>query len=552
MCRLSETSKESFPLPKQPLERYYKAHCMSRPKPVVLLVLDGFGIAPAGLGNAIAESNMPVFHRLISRYPAMTVQANGPAVGLSWGEMGNSEVGHLTMGAGRIFYQSLPRINLTIESGEFYELPVFKKAIEHVQTSGGTLHLMGLVSQGGVHASQEHLYALLEFCKREQFTKVAIHAFLDGRDAIYNSGQGFIAELEAKIAELGVGTIATLSGRYYAMDRDNRWDRIQLAYDAIAQGLGPTAKNATDAIQASYAKEVYDEQFIPTVLTDKRGQPVAKVSSGDAVIFFNFRPDRAREIAKAFVLPAFDKFPRETLQNLFFVTFTEYEKDLPIEVAYPPQLIEECLAKVISDAGLTQLHIAETEKYAHVTFFMNGMREEEFPGETRVIIPSPRVSSYDKQPEMSVFQIADRVVKETMAGTYDFIAINFANADMVGHTGDEAATIKACEAIDKAMGQVVDAALAVGGAVVITADHGNAEEVKNLITGEMDKEHSTNPVPFLVISKDLEGVKAPGGDIENDDLSMVGPIGMLADTAPTILKLLGVPQPPEMTGSPLI
>jgi 2,3-bisphosphoglycerate-independent phosphoglycerate mutase len=525
---------------------------MPRPKPVILLILDGFGIAPSGLGNAIAESNMPVFHRLISRYPAMTVQANGPAVGLSWGEMGNSEVGHLTIGAGRIFYQSLPRINLSIESGEFFEQPVLKKAVEHVRTTNGTLHLMGLVSQGNVHASQEHLFALLDFCKREQFDKVAIHAFLDGRDAIYNSAAGFIGELEAKIAEVGIGKIATLSGRFYAMDRDNRWDRIQLTYDAIVNGSGPKAFAAQAAIQASYANQVFDEQFLPTVLTNPKGQPVATVKSGDSVIFFNFRPDRARELAKAFALPAFDKFPRESLQDLFFVTFTEYEKDVPIEVVYPPQLIDQCLAKVISDAGLTQLHIAETEKYAHVTFFLNGMREEEFPGETRAIIPSPRVSSYDKQPEMSVFKIAERVVKETMAATYDFIAINFANADMVGHTGNEEATIKACEAIDKALGQIVDAALTIGGAVVVTADHGNAEEVKNLITGEMDKEHSTNPVPFLVISKDLEGVRAPGGDIENEDLSLVTPIGMLADTAPTILKLLGVPQPPEMTGSPLI
>ncbi len=524
---------------------------MSRPKPVILLIIDGFGIAPAGLGNAVAESKMPVFHRLISRYPAMTVQANGPAVGLSWGEMGNSEVGHLTIGAGRIFYQSLPRINLSIESGEFFTQPAFKKAVEHARAHNGKLHLMGLVSPGNVHASQEHLHTLLDFCVREQFTNVAIHAFLDGRDAIYNSGQGFIKELEAKIAQVGVGKIATLAGRYYSMDRDNRWDRIQLAFDAIVKGSGPTATSPGEAIQASYAKEVYDEQFVPTVITEG-GKPVATVGTGDAVIFFNFRPDRAREITKAFVLPAFDKFPRETIKDLYFATFTEFEKDLPVEVAYPPQLIDQCLAKVISDAGLTQLHIAETEKYAHVTFFLNGMREEEFPGETRAIIPSPRVSSYDKQPEMSVFQIAERVVKDTMAGTYDFIAINFANPDMVGHTGNEEATVKACEAVDKATGMIVDAALAVGGAVVITADHGNAEEVKNLMTGDIDKEHSTNPVPFLIISKDVEGVKAPGGDIENDDLSMVSPIGMLADTAPTVLKLLGVPQPPEMTGSPLI
>lgn len=525
---------------------------MARPKPVILLIIDGFGIAPAGLGNAVAESSMPVFHRLISRYPAMTVQANGPAVGLSWGEMGNSEVGHLTIGAGRIFYQSLPRISLSIESGEFFDIPAFKKAVEHIQTTKGKLHLMGLLSQGNVHASQEHLNALLDFCKKSGQTDVGLHLFLDGRDAIYNSAQGFIAELEAKMTETGVGKIASLAGRYYAMDRDNRWDRIQLAYDAMVKGLGPTAKTPEEALQTSYAAQVFDEQFVPTVIVDAKGKPVAPITSGDAVIFFNFRPDRAREIAKAFVLPAFDKFPREPLHDLFFVTFTEYEKDLPVEVAYPPLLIDECLAKVVSDAGLTQLHIAETEKYAHVTFFLNGMREEEFPGETRVIIPSPRVSSYDKQPEMSVFQIAERVVKETMAGSFDFIAINFANPDMVGHTGNEEATVKACEAVDKAMGMIVDAALAVGGAVVITADHGNAEEVKNLITGGIDKEHSTNPVPFLVISKDVEGVKAPGGDIENEDLSLATPIGMLADTAPTVLKLLGVPQPPEMTGSPLI
>lgn len=525
---------------------------MSRPKPVILLILDGFGIAPPGSGNAVGEANMPVLHRLIDRYPAMTVQANGPAVGLSWGEMGNSEVGHLTIGAGRIFYQSLPRINLSIESGEFFDQSTFKKALEHAEAHQGTLHLMGLVSAGGVHASQEHLYALLELCKRHTFTKVAIHAILDGRDAIYNSAQGFIAELEAKLVEVGFGKIATLSGRHYAMDRDNHWERIQLAYDAMVQGRGPTAFNANAAIEASYAAQVFDEQFVPTVLTTPRGKPIAPIVAGDSVIFFNFRPDRARELTKAFTLPVFDSFPRATVQELFFVTFTEYEKDLPVEVAYPPQLIDECLAQVISDAGLTQLHIAETEKYAHVTFFLNGMREEEFPGETRVIVPSPRVSSYDKQPEMSVFQISERVVKETMAGTYDFIAINFANPDMVGHTGNEEATVKACEAVDRAMGAIVDAALVVGGAVVITADHGNAEEVKNLMTGAMDKEHSTNPVPFIVVSKSLEGVKAPGGDIEGDDLSMTSPIGMLADTAPTILKLLAVPQPPEMTGSPLI
>lgn len=524
---------------------------MPRPKPVILLILDGFGVAPAGTGNAIAAAKMPVFRHLIDSYPAMTVQANGAAVGLSWGEMGNSEVGHLTIGAGKIFYQSLPRINLSIESGDFFQQPALKKAIAHARTQKGALHLMGLVSPGNVHASQDHLYALLDFCAKEQFKDVYIHAFLDGRDAIFNAGASFIAELEEKIKSVGVGKIATLAGRFYAMDRDSRWDRIQQAYEAIVLGKGEQATNAADAIQASYAKQIFDEQVVPTVITS-RGKPVGQVASGDAVIFFNFRPDRSRELTKAFVLPEFDKFPRTPLERLLFVTFTEYEKDLPVEVAYPPQLIEICLAKVVSDAGLTQLHIAETEKYAHVSFFLNGMREEEFPGEQRVIVPSPRVSSYDKEPAMSVFQLTERVVKETAAGTFDFIAINFANPDMVGHTGNEEATIKACEAVDQAIGKIVEAVLAVGGALVITADHGNAEEVKNLTTGVMDKEHSTNPVPLIVVSRELEGMKAPSGDVTNGDLSLIPPIGMLADVAPTVLKLLQIPVPPDMTGNPLI
>ncbi len=525
---------------------------MSRYKPVVLIIMDGFGIAPAGEGNAISAAHMPYFHKLIQSYPAMTIQASGEAVGLSWGEMGNSEVGHLTIGAGRIFYQSLPRINLSIDTGEFYSNAVFKKAIEKVKTSGGKMHLMGLVSPGGVHAHQAHLYALLDLCKREGLgDRVFVHAFLDGRDTIYNSASGFIQELEEKMKELKIGKIASLAGRYYAMDRDNRWDRIQSAYEAIVLGRGQQAEKPKDAIETSYAKGIYDEQFVPTVIT-KNGQPLTTVAPGDGVIFFNFRSDRARELTKAFVVPSFDKFPREYLRDLCFVAMTEYEKDLPVEIAYPPQIVETCLARLVSDAGLKQLHIAETEKYAHVTFFLNGMREEEFPGEERVIIPSPRVSSYDQQPEMSVGQIAERVEKEVVAGTYDFIVMNFANPDMVGHTGNEQATIKACEAVDAALQRIVESALTAGGASIITADHGNAEEVKNLMTGEMDKEHSTNPVPCIVINKELEGLKAPGGDVVGDDLSLATPVGMLADVAPTVCKLLDISPAPEMTGQSLI
>ena len=524
---------------------------MRRPRPVVLAILDGFGIAPAGTGNAIAEAKMPVFKHLVDTYPAMTVHASGGAVGLSWGEMGNSEVGHLTIGAGRIFYQSLPRINLAIENGEFFSNPMLKKAFDHARQNNSALHLMGLVSQGNVHAAQEHLYALLDMCQREKITNVFIHAFLDGRDAIYNSGKEFLTELDAKIAQVGVGKIATLSGRYYAMDRDNRWDRVQKAYDAITKGEGEHAESWQAAVEASYAKSVFDEQFVPTVI-GPGGKPLATVKDHDSVIFFNFRPDRARELTKAFVLPGFDKFPRTAIQDMEFVTFTEYEKDLPADVGWPPLLIENCLAKVISDAGLRQLHIAETEKYAHVTFFLNGMREDEFPGEDRVIIPSPRVSSYDQQPEMSAPQITERVVKEIAAGQYDFIVLNFANPDMVGHTGNEAATIKANETVDACLGQIVNAALAVGGAVVVTADHGNAEEVTNLVTGDMDKEHSTNPVPLLIIHKDLEGIRAPSGDVIGGDLSLNPPVGMLADVAPTILHMMGLNPPPEMTGQVLI
>lgn len=524
-----------------------------RPKPMVLLILDGFGVAPSIDGNAVREARMPVFQRLVESYPAMTLQASGMSVGLSWGEMGNSEVGHLTIGAGRVFYQSLPRINVAIEQGDFYRNPAFVKAIEQVKNrKDATLHLMGLVSQGGVHAQQEHLYALLTLCAEHKLTNVAIHAFLDGRDSPYNSGKQFISELEEKIKELKVGRIASLCGRAWAMDRDNRWERTEKAYNAMVKGeadvTGPTAHEIIDAV---YAQGIYDEEFPPSVIV-KHGEPIATVNEGDAAIFFNFRPDRARQLTKAFVLPSFNRFPRHTVNNVYFVTMMEYEKDLPVHVAYPPQIVETCFARVVADAGLKQLHIAETEKYAHVTFFLNGMREKPYPGEDRAIIPSPRVSSYDQAPAMSAQAITDRVVKEIAAATYDVIIVNVANADMVAHTGNEAATVAACEAVDKALGAITDAALAVGGAVLITADHGNAEEVKNITTNEIDKEHSTNPVPLIIVGKPFEGMKARSGDALGADLSMTQPVGMLADVAPTMLKIMGIPQPKDMTGSPLV
>jgi 2,3-bisphosphoglycerate-independent phosphoglycerate mutase len=524
----------------------------SRPRPAVLLVLDGFGVAPDGEGNAITKAKKPVFDMLASRYPVMTLKASSEEVGLSWGEMGNSEVGHLAIGAGRVYYQTLPRINKAVVDGSFASNPALQKAIETVQKSGGTLHLLGLLSSGKVHSFDDHAFALLKMCKEKKIADVAVHAILDGRDTLYNSGIDFVHTLSAKMKEIGVGRLASLSGRYYAMDRDNRWERVEKAYNAIALGVADAmAEDPFAAIEESYSREEYDEEFVPTVIT-KGGKPVATVKPGDAVIFFNFRPDRARELTRAFVLPTFEKFSRPFIENLTFVTMTEYEAGLPVEVAFPPIKIENTLAEVISKAGMVQLHVAETEKYAHVTFFMNGTREEPFPSEDRALIPSPHVASYDTVPEMSAYQVADKIVSEIERGNYDVIIANFANPDMVGHTGNLEATIKAVEAVDECVGKIVDAVLKHDGLLCITADHGNAEEVLNLQTHAMDKEHSTNPVPFYIVAKQFEGKPSIAGDVPNGDLSLMPPVGMLADVAPTFLAILGIPQPPDMTGTPLL
>ncbi len=523
-----------------------------RPKPVVLIILDGWGVAPFGDGNALALARHPVLDKLIFTYPAMTIAAASDEVGLSWGEMGNSEVGHLNIGAGRVYYQTLPRINKSIESGEFLENKVFLEAAEHVKKNNSRLHLLGLVSPGGVHSHENHLYALLQFAVQQNLTNVFVHAIIDGRDTIYNAGAQFINGLENKMRELKVGKIASLSGRFWAMDRDNRWERIQQAYRAMVDGeSAENFKNSIQALTSSYAKKVYDEDFAPTVITEGE-EPIGRIQDGDAVVFFNFRPDRARELTQAFVSPAFNRFPRTEFKNLFFAIMTEYEKGLPVAVAFPPEVITTCLAKVISDAGLKQLHIAETEKYAHVTFFLNGTIEEPFPGEDRVIIPSPRVASYNQAPAMATLEIAARVVKEIESDKYDFIAVNFANGDMVGHTGDIEATIKGAEVVDEGIGKIVEAVLAKDGAALITADHGNAEEVLNLQTGVIDKEHSTNPVPLIVVGKKWTGQVNPTIKEVAGDLSLIASVGVLADVTPTILNIMGIPQPPEMTGRPLI
>lgn len=524
----------------------------NRPKPVVLVICDGFGIAPAGEGNAIARAKMPVFSKLIRTYPAMTITASGVEVGLSRGEMGNSEVGHLNIGAGRVYYQMLPLIDKSIVGGEFAQNTAFIGAIEHATSNKTALHIMGIASPGNVHGSEEHIYALLKLAKERGVTRVFVHAFLDGRDTAFNSGKGSIERLQRKMEEIGVGTLASLCGRYYAMDRDNRWDRIQAAYDLITKGTAKeTAEDPIAAITASYERKVYDEEFAPTVIT-KGGKPVATIGDGDAVIFTNFRPDRARQLARAFVLPTFDSFPRTAVQQLFFVTMAEYEKGLPTHVAFPPQVVHNGLAETISDAGLKQFHIAETEKYAHVTFFLNGTIEDPFPGEDRQIIPSPKVASYDQEPAMSAPQITDATVRAIESDKYDFIVLNFANADMVAHTGNFDATVKAMEVLDTCIGKVVDVALAKGGVVLITADHGNGEELLNVQTGVMDKEHSTNPIPFVVVGRQWEGMRGGSGDVIEGDMSVLPPVGILADVAPTVLKILQVPQPKDMTGSPLI
>lgn len=522
-------------------------------KPVVLVILDGWGVAPDGDGNAITRAKTPNFLEYLKSYPTMTLAASGNEVGLLFGEIGNSEVGHLNIGAGRVYYQSCPRVNQAIFDGSFFDNKAFLEAIEQVKKNKTKLHLVGMLSSGNVHSSNDHLYALLELCKRHKLSEnVFAHVILDGRDCIYNAGIGFVKKLEQKMKELQVGRIASISGRFYAMDRDNRWNRVEQAYRAMAEGKAEKQyASAVEAIQTSYDNKVYDEEFVPTVIAHK-GKPVATVTDGDAAIFFNFRPDRARELTKAFVLPGFNKFERGKRKDIVFVTMMEYEKNLPVVVAYEPVLVPNCLAEVISKNKLRQFHAAETEKYAHVTFFLNGTMEDPFPKEDRQLVASPQVANYAEVPEMSAYGIAKEAVKAIDSKKYEFVVVNFANADMVGHTGNLQATIKACEAIDECLGEIVKHTLAHGGAAMVTADHGNAEEVINLQTREIDKEHSTNPVPLLIIGEDFRGQAGPAGDPPEGDLSLMPPVGVLADVAPTVLALLGIEQPEEMTGRPLI
>lgn len=518
-------------------------------RPIMLMIIDGFGVAPPSRGNAIALAKTPNLDRFMERYPTVTLQAAGESVGLPWGEMGNSEVGHLSLGAGKIIFQDLPRITRSIVDGSFFSNPVFHQVTARA-FAGGRVHIVGMFSSAGVHSFDEHAFALLELCQRAKAKEVFFHVILDGRDSPYNSGLEFVAKLQRKMQTIGLGKIATISGRFYAMDRDSHWDRTEKTYQAMVYAQGPTTADPLEAIRSSYAHEVYDEQFLPTVVTSD-GQPTATITEQDAVVFFNFRPDRARQLTKAFVLPGFTKFSRpQYLQNLLFVTMTEYEKDLPVSVAYPTEDVTEPLAKVFSDANISQLHAAETEKYAHVTFFFNGGREAPFPGEERILVPSPSIPAYDKKPAMSAREIVDRVIKSINSARFGFIVVNFANPDMIGHTGNIPATIQAVEFIDTCVGELANAMLEQDGVTLVTADHGNAEEKINGQTGEVSKEHSANPVPLLVIGEHLPpGMGTWRAPMR--DLSSLIPVGVLADVAPTILRLAGLPIPADMTGRPL-
>lgn len=503
----------------------------------LLLILDGFGINDLKDGNAIANANKPNLDRIMAKYPTVAGYASGMAVGLPDGQMGNSEVGHLNMGAGRIVYQELTRITKAIADGDFFENEALAGAMHNAKDNNKALHLFGLLSDGGVHSHNTHLYGLLEMAKKFGLTKVYVHAFLDGRDTAPASGKDFVAALEDKIKEIGVGEIATISGRYYAMDRDNRWDRVELAYNAIVNAQGETATDAVTAMADSYAKEVYDEFVLPTIIT-KDGQPVGKVEEGDSVIFFNFRPDRAREMTRAFCDDAFTGFERDRV-NTHFVTFTQYDITIPNkEVAFTPQTLTNTFGEFLANAGKSQLRIAETEKYAHVTFFFNGGVEDSYENEDRVLVSSPKVATYDLQPEMSVNEVSDKLDDAIRSGKYDVIICNFANPDMVGHTGNMDAAVSAIEAVDAAVGKVITAIEETNGYAFICADHGNAEQMKDYETNGAFTAHTVNPVPFVLVNY-KEGVTLKEG-------------GKLADIAPTLIEMMGMEKPAEMDGESLL
>ena len=506
-------------------------------KPAALIILDGFGCRGEEKGNAVAQAKKPNFDRYWEKYPHAHLTACGEAVGLPEGQMGNSEVGHLNIGAGRIVYQNLTRVNLSIKEGEFYEKEPFLEAMEHVKKHGSSLHIFGLLSDGGIHSHIEHLYALLKLAAQEKVEDVYVDGFLDGRDVGPQSAPKYIRELQEKFEEYGVGQLATLSGRYYSMDRDKRWDRIEKSYRAMVYGEGRQYSDPIKAVEDSYEEEVFDEFVLPTVMTNEDGSPVSTIQDNDAVIFFNFRPDRAIQMSRVFTNEDFREFDRGDSfpHNVQFTTMTNFSETVQGDVAFQSVNLDNTFGEVVSQNNLKQLRIAETEKFPHVTFFFSGGRENEFPGEERILIDSPKVATYDLKPEMSIYEVTDRLVKEIEEENHDAIILNFANPDMVGHSGKLEPTIKAVEAVDECLGRVVDALLEKGGSAVITADHGNADEVVTL-EGKPMTAHTKNLVPVIVTEE--------GAELRKD--------GILADLSPTMLDLLDLKQPKEMTGKTLI
>ena len=511
-------------------------------KQYVLMVLDGVGINEDEKGNAFKAAKKPNLDKLFAKYPNATLKTSGLSVGLPEGQMGNSEVGHMSIGAGRVIYQDLTLISEKIRTGEFFKNKVLLDAVNHVKEKNSKLHIFGLLSDGGVHSHIEHFYALLELAKREGISKVYIHAFMDGRDTPPTSGVEYMRALENKCKELEVGKVASICGRYYVMDRDKRWDRVELAYNALTTGEGKHFKSAERALENSYECQEFDEFVKPVVIVDDEDKPLALVESGDAVMFANFRPDRAREISHAFKDTNFTGFTRKTgkLSNLMYVGMTEYEETLDtVKVAFRKEEIKETLGEFLSKRGYTQLRIAETEKYAHVTFFFNGGVEEPNDGEDRILVNSPKdVATYDLKPEMSAYEVCDKLCEAITSQKYDVIIINFANPDMVGHTGVEAAAIKAVEAVDECVGKAVEAIKSVDGTMFICADHGNAEQLVDYETGEPFTAHTTNPVPFILVNYDQEYTLREGG--------------CLADIVPTLIEVMGKEQPAEMTGKSLL
>jgi len=508
-------------------------------QPLMLMILDGWGYREPCSDNSVTLANPQNFYRLKNEYPFTLLKCSGKDVGLPEGQMGNSEVGHLNIGSGRIVFQEITRINNAIEDGSFFTNPEFARAVEYVRKSNGALHLMGLLSDGGVHSHIDHLYALLQLAKMHGVDNVYIHVFLDGRDVGPKTGAGYIGQLQKKLEEIGVGNIATIGGRFYGMDRDNRWERVEKAYNAMVLGEGIKAPNAFAAIESSYELRVTDEFVEPAVIIDENSRPVGQVRDGDSLIFFNFRADRARQITKAFVEASFRNFTRKVWPQIFFVCMTQYDITIKAPVAFPPQDLRNTLGEILAREGMRQLRIAETEKYAHVTFFFNGGIEEPYPGEDRILIPSPKVETYNLKPEMSAPEVTARVIQELERDFYDVIVINYANPDMVGHTGVLEAAVQAVKAVDNCLIQVVDKVLEKKGIVLITADHGNCEMMLCPETGNPFTSHTTNMVPFILVADRYRGYKLRSGC-------------SLRDIAPTMLVLLGLDIPEEMTGKPII